>query len=61
MSVNDLLRPRYIVGLITIIIFAVLMYLGTVDQTVGVTVIIGILAALGIYEGARIQRQRSNQ
>lgn len=56
MAVNDLLTPRYIIGIIGIIVFAALMYLETVSATVGVTVIIGILAALGVYEG--VQRRR---
>lgn len=55
MAINDLLKPRFIIGVLAIILFTGLMYTQTVGVDIGVTVIIGVLAALGVYEG--YQRQ----
>lgn len=53
MALNDLLKPKYVLGVIVIILMAALMYTKTIDTGVGITVIIGVLAALGLYEGAK--------
>lgn len=58
MTVNDLLRPRFVLGVIAIIILAGLIYTQSIDSTVGITVIIGVLAALGVYEGISRQRRK---
>lgn len=51
MKLQDLpINPRYIIGLIIILMMGVLMYLGTIETEIGITIIIGVAAALGLYE-----------
>lgn len=45
------LNTRRLTGLVIIIMMGLLMYTGTVETEVGITVIIGVAAGLGIYEG----------
>lgn len=57
MDLKDLAQPRFLLGALVIIIMAILMYLQTIQSNVGITVIIGVLAALGLWEGrSRMKR-----
>jgi hypothetical protein len=45
------LSGRQLLGVIGIVVVALLMVTDTIDPDVGLTTIIGILAALGVYSG----------
>lgn len=47
------IKPRWIVGVIAILIVAALMYAETIQPVVGMPVIIAVLGALGLYHRAR--------
>lgn len=51
MPISNIMRLRYIVGTLGIIIFGILTYSQVIESSVGVMGIIGILTALGIFEG----------
>lgn len=42
---------RYVLGFVLIIMMGALMYSETVETAVGISVVIGVAAALGLYEG----------
>lgn len=49
MAVKDLLQPRFIIALVALVAVVSMMYVGTIRADVGVTIILGILAAFGAY------------
>lgn len=49
MAISDLLKPRFIIGLVALIAAVLMMYTETISAEVGVTMIIGILVAFGAY------------
>lgn len=53
------IEPRWIVGVIALLLVAVLMYSGTITTEIGVPIIVAILGALGLYE--RDQRKKAEE
>jgi hypothetical protein len=49
MTVDDLTQPRFVLAALTLVIVGVLLGIGRLNQTGGLTVIIGVLAAFGAY------------
>jgi type IV secretory pathway VirB2 component (pilin) len=57
MELGNLTKPRFILAAMALLIVGALMGIGRVDQTGGLTVIIGVLAAFGAYtQSQRAQR-----
>lgn len=50
MKLPSSVSMRHIIGLIIILMMGVLMYTETVSTEVGISIIIGVAAALGLYE-----------
>lgn len=53
--------PRYLGGLFVIIIVAALIFTERVPWEPGLLVIVGVAAALGLYEGGRELGRRENR
>ena len=49
MDLDDLTQPRFVLAALALCIVGVLLGIGRLDQTGGLTVIIGVLAAFGAY------------
>lgn len=55
------MKPRVVIAALALLIVGVLMGIGRVDQTGGLTVIIGVLAAFGAYtQSDRAQQAASD-
>lgn len=53
---------RWAFGSLVVLVIAALMYAGTVNAQTGVVVIVGVAAALGVYEGGnRLAAGRSGK
>lgn len=57
MAISDLLKPRFIIAIVALVGTVAMMYLETIPTEVGVTIIMGVLAAFGAYY-ARSPRDR---
>jgi len=49
MTLDDLTKPRFVLAALALVIVGVLLGIGRLNQTGGLTVIIGVLAAFGAY------------
>jgi hypothetical protein len=49
MALDDLTQPRFVLAALALLIVGVLLGIGQLNQTGGLTVIIGVLAAFGAY------------
>jgi len=49
MDLSDFAKPRFVLATQALLIVGILMGIGRLDQTGGLTVIIGVLAAFGAY------------
>jgi type IV secretory pathway VirB2 component (pilin) len=49
MDLSSFAKPRFVLAALALVVVGVLMGIGRVDQTGGLTVIIGVLAAFGAY------------
>lgn len=52
MALDDLLKPRFIIALVGLVIVGVLMGTGQVEQNTGLVILVGILAAFGVYQSS---------
>lgn len=50
---------RYVLGIVAVLVFGALLITGSVQREVGVTILVGILATLGVFEG-RARRIRDS-
>lgn len=49
MSLKRLAKPRFIIGLVALLMVSMLTFTETIESSVGVALIIGILTAFGAY------------
>lgn len=50
MATNLPIEPRWVVGVIALVVVGGLMYAGTIPSDMGMTVIVAVLGGLGLYE-----------
>lgn len=60
MELPDGFKPRHVIGIIGLIIVGTLMFQGVIGAEMGLTALLGILAALGAFSyGIRSERKKS--
>lgn len=49
MEIRELLKPRFVIGVISIVGVFILMFTETIDADAGISLLIGILISFGAY------------